>query len=307
MKRILIPLLLSLLAVPAYAQTWDRVNGSMQVKSGPTAPLVIIDQTQAGQKILSLRSAGVEKCSVNTSGNLVCSGTFTLTGQFLAGDGTAPLPAYSFTSEPNLGLYRASTGVIAVGNNNITGGIPYALAPTQMRFGQAVSLGWSSADSALTAADTVLSRGAADRLDLATGDSFEVIAGGLGVGAIETTSGRIRATAGYSIATLAASGTAPTLPVACSVPTITWSNGTAAFQIDVGTTCAGISTLAVTMPATTNAWVCVAFNTTTSATGEVEMTASTTTSATFTNYTRTTGVALAWVDGADIRIGCWGG
>ena len=37
------------------------------------------------------------------------------------------------------------------------------------------------------------------------------------------------------------------------------------------------------------------------------MTASTSTSATFTNYTRATGVALAWVDGTDVRINCTGG
>lgn len=103
------------------------------------------------------------------------------------------------------------------------------------------------------------------------------------------------------------SNTAPTNPVACSTPTITWSNGTAAFQVDVGTTCAAVTTLVVTLPALANGYICVATNTTTSTTAEVEMTASTTTTATFTNYTRTTGVALAWVDGADIRIGCTGG
>lgn len=103
------------------------------------------------------------------------------------------------------------------------------------------------------------------------------------------------------------SATAPSGPVACTTPTVTWNNGTATFQIDVGSTCAGISTLVVTLPAASNAWSCTAMNVTTSATAAVEMTASTTTSATFTNYTRTTGAALAWVDGADVRISCLGG
>lgn len=108
----------------------------------------------------------------------------------------------------------------------------------------------------------------------------------------------------YGLQRAFVTNTAPSGPVACTSPTVTWHNGTAAFQIDVGTTCAGISTLVVTLPTMTNAPICWAINTTTSATAEVEMTASTTTTATFTNFTRTTGLVLAWVDGADIRIGC---
>ena len=111
----------------------------------------------------------------------------------------------------------------------------------------------------------------------------------------------------YYATALVISGTAPSGPVACTSPAVTWSNGTAAFQIDVGSTCAGISTLVVTLPAATNAWSCTAINVTTSATAAVEMTASTTTTATFTNYTRTTGAVLVWVDGADVRISCLGG
>ena len=77
MRRICTALIVALLAAPAYAQQWDRVNGSMQVKSGPTAPLVIIDQTASGQKILSLRDNGTEKCYA-TATAFVCTQTFTL-------------------------------------------------------------------------------------------------------------------------------------------------------------------------------------------------------------------------------------
>lgn len=119
--------------------------------------------------------------------------------------------------------------------------------------------------------------------------------------------GPLVANGGINLATVAVSRTAPTLPVACTTPTVTWSNGTATFQIDVGGTCAAVTTLAVTLPAVSNAWSCTAVNVTTSATARVEMTASTTTTVTFTNYTRTTGLALAWVDGADVRISCLGG
>lgn len=47
------------------------------------------------------------------------------------------------------------------------------------------SLNWSS---------TSLSQGAANRLDLASGDSFNIVSGGLGVGTAETNAGRITAT-----------------------------------------------------------------------------------------------------------------
>lgn len=141
------------------------------------------------------------------------------------------------------------------------------------------TLGWGAT---LSAPDVVLFRPAADTVALAAGDAF-------------------------GLATKAWINTAPSGPVACTSPAVTWSNGTAAFQIDVGTSCTLVTTLVVTLPAVTNAYSCTAVNTTTSATAAVEMTASTTTTATFTNYTRTTGIALAWVDGTDVRIACTGG
>jgi hypothetical protein len=191
--RTLFVIVALILALPASAQQWDQVNGSMQVKSGPTAPLVIIDQTASGQRIVSFRANGTEVCFATST-------VFSCTGGFTLGTG----------------------GAITV-----------------------ASAAWIN--------------------------------------------------------------TAPTVPVACTTPTVTWSNGTAAFQIDVGTTCAATTTLAVTLPAAANAWSCSAINVTASATAAVEMTASTATSATFTNFTRTTGTALAWVDGADVRISCIGG
>ena len=100
--------------------------------------------------------------------------------------------------------------------------------------------------------------------------------------------------------------TAPSVPVACTSPAITWSNGTASFQVDVGTSCTGVSTLAVTLPASSNGWECSASNTTTAA-RDVWATAWTTTSMTFTNTARTTGLATDWADGADIRVKCTGG
>lgn len=103
------------------------------------------------------------------------------------------------------------------------------------------------------------------------------------------------------------SKTAPTVSNGCSGEAMVWNNGTAAFEADMGTSCAGVSTVVFTLPAATNAWSCTAINVTTSATAAMEMTASDTTTATFTNYTRTTGVALTFVDGANVRVSCLGG
>jgi hypothetical protein len=91
MKRILLAIMFALAVSPAYAQQWDQVNGSMQTKSGPAAPLVIIDQTLAGQKIISLRNNGTEKCYVDVSGNLSCLGALVSIGGVTAA-GTTGVP-----------------------------------------------------------------------------------------------------------------------------------------------------------------------------------------------------------------------
>lgn len=113
MRLLIIVLSLMLGAIPAFAQQWDQVNGSMQVKSGPSSPLVIIDQTNtaANSKIFSLRAAGTEKCSIDIDGDLVCTGSLTLTGPYLgATDNCATAPSYSFTGRTTTGLCSSAAG-----------------------------------------------------------------------------------------------------------------------------------------------------------------------------------------------------
>lgn len=100
---------------------------------------------------------------------------------------------------------------------------------------------------------------------------------------------------------------APSVPVACTTPTVTWSNGTITFQIDVGSSCTGITTLALTMPASTNGWSCDTKNLSNPATSNPKQSAGTTTSVTITNYSQTTGVVADWTAGDDIRFTCTGG
>ena len=328
--RLLIVALLASYAVPAYAQQWDQVNGSMQVKSGPSAPLVIIDQTASSQKIISLRANGTEKCSIDTDGDLVCAGTFTLTGQFLAGDGTAAAPSYSFASTGNgdNGMFLSAANVLgwsAAGTERMT---LSASALTSTVSGVFPNGTVSAPGLVIGQDDNGFYRTAAAEIG-GTISNAKVFSFGLSGGAngyieilenaaaiylndvsLTRTAANLAtlgAGDGIGMTTAAWISTAPSGPVACTSPTVTWSNGSAAFQIDVGGTCGVITTLVVTLPAVTNAYSCSAINVGASATAAVEMTASDTTSATFTNYTRTTGVALAWVDGADVRISCTGG
>ena len=234
MRRILYAIILSLLAVPAYAQQWDQVNGSMQVRSGPSTPLVIIDQTNAtaNSKILSLRASGTEKCYFDIDGDMNCSGSFTLSGPLLLGDGTAAAPSYSFSSSGNsdngmflsaanvLGFSAAGTERVTISASAVTSTVPIVAPvgtvgapgltlgndPTSGFYSAAVdarainytysstakwkvdgagavmalasdwSLGFQSATSVQSGSpDVVLSRGAANRLDLASGDSFAII------------------------------------------------------------------------------------------------------------------------------------
>jgi hypothetical protein len=170
MKRILLALALIVSSVPAYAQQWDQVNGSMQVKSGPSAPLVIIDQTAASQKILSLRANGTEKCYINTAGDFSCSGgtyTFgpltisstavTSTVPVIGPAGTNTAPSFA-TGDANLGIFKAGTNQLGI-----------AVANDTRYVFQATTMGVISDIGAYTlgvASDAILTRDAAAAFQL---------------------------------------------------------------------------------------------------------------------------------------------
>lgn len=118
--------------------------------------------------------------------------------------------------------------------------------------------------------------------------------------------GVITADAGYKInGILAWSATAPTISAGfCATsPSITASNGTAAFDIFVGTSCSGsVGTLG--MPAATTGWVCSFANVTNPATSVVSQTGGANNTVTLTNYVRTTGVAGNFTASDHIRAKC---
>jgi hypothetical protein len=92
----------------------------------------------------------------------------------------------------------------------------------------------------------------------------------------------------------------------CTSPAIVTGSGTAAFNITIGTSCAGVSTIVLTFPAANNGWVCNATNATTPLTRKVVKTAGSTTSVTLTNVNQTTAAAADWGAGDTIEVQCSG-
>ena len=109
----------------------------------------------------------------------------------LAPDGLVSAPAYSFTDAPTTGHYLNADNtslMLALGGIDIW---RWDNNPA-MVFHSAAALQWGS--SGVGSPDVSLSRGAANRLDLATGDSFYIVGGGLGVGVSPPGSGQVTAT-----------------------------------------------------------------------------------------------------------------
>ena len=124
----------------------------------------------------------------------------------------------------------------------------------------------------------------------------------IGTGGL-TSAGLITGSAGFGLTNMFASATAPTITSGfCTSPSISASNGTAAFTIHIGTACAASSGV-LTMPSA-NGWKCDFHNVTTPASNVVEMSAQAATSVTVQNYARTTGVAGNFTAGDTIVGGC---
>ena len=106
---------------------------------------------------------------------------------------------------------------------------------------------------------------------------------------------------------LMVSATAPTISAGfcATTPSISASNGVAAFDINVGTSCSGsVGTLA--MPTATTGWVCNFANVTAPASNVVSQTGGANNTVTLTNYARTTGLASNFTASNHIRASCVG-
>jgi len=117
-------------------------------------------------------------------------------------------------------------------------------------------------------------------------------------------------TGGLAFASLAVSGVAPTIASGgCTSPAVTHSNGTAAFLLTLGSSCAGVKTLVLTLPAAAHFWACDAQNNTSDAqqaANTIASRATSTTAVTLTNYARTTGLALDYTAADTLLVKCSG-
>ena len=125
---------------------------------------------------------------------------------------------------------------------------------------------------------------------------------------LSTFGGVVKASGGgISFSNIAFSSTAPTVTSAGTSPSITASNGTAAFEVNVGTG-GTATTIVLAMPTATTGWNCHATNVTATAANRadqaVRQTASTTTSVTLQNQTVSTGAALAFTASDLVRCQC---
>jgi hypothetical protein len=102
------------------------------------------------------------------------------------------------------------------------------------------------------------------------------------------------------------SSTAPVIGTCGTGPSIVANNGTWAFTVNVGTG-GTASTCTVTMPTATTGWSCmVAPNGAPQAAAVTYSAPTSTTLITLTNYTQSTGVALAWTASTVLNVNCTG-
>lgn len=205
------------------------------------------------------------------------------------------------------------TTVTAVTVNGTTGNFTYANIGA-LDAGPILTTGIASNAASGSDALTVITEGARVRLgpDTYCAENGTTVlctaSGGVKSTIVTATTGlALGNNAGLQIgAEYADKATAPTV-ASCTSPTITWSNGTAAFQFDVGTSCTGISTAVITLPTVADGWMCECDNITAPTTREINASAWSTTTVTVTNYSRTLGTAADFTDGTDLRCMCRGG
>lgn len=105
----------------------------------------------------------------------------------------------------------------------------------------------------------------------------------------------------------AITNTTPTV-TACSggsAAAMAWTNGSALFEFDVGTSCAGESTAVITLEAVAHGYTCKCWNV--SATTNLVQTAGNTTTVTITNMGTSVATPANWTDGHNVQCLCMGG
>jgi hypothetical protein len=102
---------------------------------------------------------------------------------------------------------------------------------------------------------------------------------------------------------LTLSNEAPVIAAACTSPTVTNGN-TVSFQMDVGTSCTGVSTVTLTLAAAAAGWECHGRNITGGLTRQLRQTGAISTTSVTLRSTDAAGAATDLVDGDDLGISC---
>ncbi len=206
----------------------------------------------------------------------VTTGPFTLSsGQFLGPDGTAAAPTYAFTSEASTGWFRIGAGNIGLGLSG--NGRLSITSDGSVRVPSAGRYNFSSGtDPTVSGSDTAIVRIVADCFGPIASDAIGFTA-------------------------KAFINTAPTIASGFGTsPSMVATNGTAAFSINVGT--GGTATAGIiTLPTAANGWIVHCVNISNAAIAETVQTATTTTSATISNFARVGGLLTAWTASDIIR------
>ena len=267
-------------------------------------------------------------------------GTITF-DRVLVGDGTAAAPSYSFTSDTDTGSYLVSPNTLGFASAGalqaqVENGAFRLQASTFFAIGNDVILARDAANTlalrngtnaqTFNICNTCTDASNYERARLRwAGNEFQIWTDAAGTGSargmalIATGSSGITMYSGGSatgnkVLTLDGNGIkfGSVLFAGYSTPTVSSGFGTspsvsgpntAGFIVTVGS--GGVATTGVlTMPAASNGWACSIADLTTPASYVTSQTASTTTSVSVANYSRTTGLATAWTAGDVLSFQC---
>jgi hypothetical protein len=135
--------------------------------------------------------------------------------------------------------------------------------------------------------------------------------GGYAVGATiaagsDPGAGFVSVDSGYKLTSLWSSTTAPTISAGfCSSPSVSNNNGTASFEITVGSAC-GAGTGTITLPSAAHKWTCSFVDVTTPNTHVIRQTGGSATTVTVQDYSGTTGATQNMVASDVIQAQCAG-
>jgi hypothetical protein len=294
-------------AAPAFSAITSGTNTTAAMLVGTGASLAPTGNGNITADLVNLTTAGgITAASWTTNGLAVTGTAQTLTDSTVSGTITretaAALPVYTVASTAagvtitNLDeLYLPAP----VAGTNVTATNKYSLDTA----GAINTVGLTNTGTLSSLGNVFINNSAGvGGTNLGTGGSGTISIGGSGSPLVMNV---ISAGTSIGFPALLISGTAPTISSGFGTsPSVSQKNTTASFSINVGT--GGTATSGVVgLPTASHAWACFAADTGATPTGRTEQTAGSTTTATFTNYSRTTGTALAWTASEIIQIGCF--